>query len=539
MVAGYGLDLVSLPMHPVVLGIVAACAAVAGFRGFHVPAGGSEASSWRDLAGFAAVVAAVGAYLFWRAWPSLLPVTNGPDVVHHLQLIHLVQRTHHLAHDPALDPYLLEMGNYTPGSHILAAMVAAWLRLDALRVIHPIAAVLVALKSGILYLIALRVIRGPRAAGQALAAPLLAMVPAVYFLGSFSQFFFFAQVVSETFAVGMLLAVVLWAQTRERRHLALFGACGVGAFLAWPVWIGPPVVALLVAIAAGEHRWRSRVIDAALALAPIAIVAVVHTMLHAQGATIIGSSGAVTRPSVSAFGVWFLVLAVGGLLPAVRESAARPVAVFLGAVLLQAGGLAVLDVRAGSTSFYLPLKMMYLAILPGAVLGSLILGRACDAVAPRLPAGRTIALVAPAIVAALLAHRRVPLTRPHSPISTSAYEAGLWAREHTPSACVDYFSAYWLTGYWLHLDVLGNPRLSDRMRWESFELRDTVGKWIEGRGLPYAIVEDLASVPRDARVDMIPLRRFGLAAVVQNTRPAPCTDLSVPIWAVARPKPGV
>jgi hypothetical protein len=77
----------------------------------------------------------------------------------------------------------------------------------------------------------------------------------------------------------------------------------------------------------------------------------------------------------------------------------------------------------------------------------------------------------------------------------------------------------WLTGYWLHLDVRGNPRLSDRMRQETFEFRDTVGKWIEGKGLPYAIVEDLAALPRDARVDMIPLREFPPAALVQNARP--------------------
>jgi hypothetical protein len=127
--------------------------------------------------------------------------------------------------------------------------------------------------------------------------------------------------------------------------------------------------------------------------------------------------------------------------------------------------------------------------------------------------------VAPVIAAALLAKGRVPLTRPHSPIAPSAYEAGLWARDNTPSACVDYFSRHWLTGYWLHLDVLGNPRLSDRMRAESFEFRDSVSKWIQGRGLPYAIVEDFAAVPRDARVDMIPLRRFGPAAVVRNARP--------------------
>ena len=387
--------------------------------------------------------------------------------------------------------------------------------------VHPIAALAVALKGGVLYLIARRVIEGPRGTVQALAAPLLALLPAVYFLGSFSQFFFFAQVVSETFAIAMLLAVVSWAQTRERRYLWMFAFLGVGTFLAWPVWIGPPILTLAATMVLGEDRRGARALEAVIAIGPIVAVGAVHLALHAGGAAIIGSSGAVTRPSVPAFGAWFLVLAAGGAILAVREAAVRPVAAFLAATLLQAAVLAALDLRVGSTSFYMPFKMMYLAILPGAVLGAAFLARVSQAAASRLPAARTLAIATPVIVAALLAEGRVPLKRPRSPITMSSYEAGVWARDHTPSACVDYFSRHWLTGYWLHLDVLGNPRLSDRMRAESFEFHDSVSKWIQGRGLPYAIVEDLAAVPRDARVDMIPLRSFGPAAVVRNTRPAP------------------
>jgi hypothetical protein len=57
------------------------------------------------------------------------------------------------------------------------------------------------------------------------------------------------------------------------------------------------------------------------------------------------------------------------------------------------------------------------------------------------------------------------------------------------------------------------------MRAETFDFPDVVGKWIMGKGLPYAIVEDLAAVPRDARVDMRVLREFPPAAFVQNARP--------------------
>ena len=46
------------------------------------------------------------------------------------------------------------------------------------------------------------------------------------------------------------------------------------------------------------------------------------------------------------------------------------------------------------------------------------------------------------------------------------------------------------------------------MRVETFDFPDVVGKWIQGKGLPYAIVEDLDAVPRDARADMVTLRTF-------------------------------
>jgi hypothetical protein len=62
------------------------------------------------------------------------------------------------------------------------------------------------------------------------------------------------------------------------------------------------------------------------------------------------------------------------------------------------------------------------------------------------------------------------------------------------------------------------------MRGETFEFPDTVGRWIQGKGLPYGIVEDIDAIPRDARVDMITVREFGRSAVVKNTRAAPCRD---------------
>jgi hypothetical protein len=523
MATGYLLDAAGLAIHPGVLGIVFLAAALAAFRVFRE----SSAAPAGSPALFAVVVLFALAYSLWLASPSLLPVTIGPDIVHHLLLIHVIQRTHHLVHDPALGPYLLEMTNYTPGSHMAAAAVADWLRLDSLRVVLPLTAVFVAVKAGIVYVLAMRLVpERPWGSVQALTAPALLLVPAAYVLGSFFHFFFYAQVVSETFAMAMVLAALSWTRTHAARHLWLAAACGVGVFLSWPVWIVPAGAAVVTAIVAGTASSRSRVSAAAVVVIPVTLFVILHASSHPGGASIIGSSGAVTRPSAETLGAVFVALGAVGAMLALGDAPSRPLAVLLAGAILQGLALAVLDVRAGSRSFYLPLKMVYLAVLPCAVLGALALAQGSAALSSRFPVVRHAAAVGPLVIAALLVHGRVPLKRQHGPISESALAAGLWARGAVPPGCVDYFSRHWLTGYWLHLDVLGNPRLSDRMRAETFEFPDAVGKWIQGKGLPYAIVEDLAAIPRDARVDMIPLREFGAAALVKNARPgrAPGSD---------------
>ena len=148
MAAGYLLDAIGVAMHPAVLGVAAAAGGAAAFAACRE----ASPSPPGSLVLFAAVVAGAFGYLMWLASPSLLPVTIGPDLVHHLQLIHVIQRTHHLVHGDALAPYLLDMMNYTPGAHIAAAALAGWLRVDALRVLFPLTAAFVAVKAGIIYI---------------------------------------------------------------------------------------------------------------------------------------------------------------------------------------------------------------------------------------------------------------------------------------------------------------------------------------------------------------------------------------------------
>jgi len=527
MIAGYGLDLAGLPIHPAVLAAAAIVASVAAVPFTSPRISRQVSASVPSLL----VVAAVLAYGFLAAAPGQLPVTNGPDVVHHLQLIHVISSTGRLPHGAAQYPFLLEMMNYTPGSHILAAAIATWFRRDALFVVYPIAVASAAVTSAVLYEIARRVLGStPRAAMQACAAPVLASVP-VYFFGSFVPFFFFAQVVSEAFAMGMLLSLVAWLTTSRGSYLWFAAACGAGVVLSWPVWIVPAAAAASVVALLGASAWRSRLIAIGIALGPAVVLGVLHQALHRGAASIVTSEGAVTAPSVAAFGLGFLIVSAAGLVPGVRERAARPVAAFLVATLVLAAALALLAVRAGSSSFYMPFKMMYLAILPAAVLGAVVLARASDALAAFLPAlkGRSTAAgalsaILPLVVAAALARHVFPPPRLHRSLTASAREVGLVARARVPPACVDYFSSYWLTGYWLHLDVLGNPRLSGRMRQETFDFPDVAAKWIEGRGLPYAIVEDMQAIPREIRPDMELLHQSGPFVLVRNRRPAACPE---------------
>ena len=191
-----------------------------------------------DVAALAVVVLGVLGALVWLAWPELLPVGGGSDQTHHLQLIDFIDRHGRLAHTAADALLVGNMVNYTPGSHLLASLAGAWAGTDGLHAVHAVVALTVALKAGFVFLIARRMLGGQLRAPFAVGAVLLLFTSYDYFIGSFARFSFFAQVVSELFAVVMWLGLVLWERRPSAVAAALFGIAGVGVFLTWPVWIG-------------------------------------------------------------------------------------------------------------------------------------------------------------------------------------------------------------------------------------------------------------------------------------------------------------
>jgi hypothetical protein len=542
IVASYLLDRVGVTIAPVpVLLLSLACgAAMLWWQPRRVVR--SESTAALDLLGFAGVVLAVLAALLWLAWPALLPIGGGSDLTHHLQLIDFIDRHRRLAHDAADALLVGNMISYTPGSHLLASMAGAWIHSDGLHAIYPLVALSVAIKAGLVFLIVRRVLdangRGVESVRMpiAIGSVLLLFLSYDYFVGSFVRFSFFAQVVAEMFAVAMWLALVLWNERPSARAAAVFGIAGMGVFLTWPVWIGPPILVLLALAWAGRRRSSEIPLRyLAYALCPIAFVAALHAFGRAESVAIVQTGGAAFAPTASRFGWPFVLLAAAGSVLAARDRASRVTALLLAAVALQMLALFVVwrVARASDTeSPYMALKMPHFAIYPMAAAAAVALARAAKLLAriaaPAAAGGwlrrHWLEGLAWAIVVwcgALVATRIEAAPRPAPAITEDMYRAGQWARAHVQPDCVEYLVPQDSTSYWLHLAVLGNPMQPAAGAAPVFVYHDALVRWITGTSYPVAIA-DLSVIPREVREDLDLLAQFGQVAVGRRRGTTAC-----------------
>jgi hypothetical protein len=531
ILSAYLLDRLGIPIPPFGVLIVAlACGASAlAWR----PRVASGASARDDLTGFAASVLGVLAALLWLGWPELLPPGGGSDLTHHLQLIDFIDRHWRLAHTAADAALVGNMINYTPGGHLLASMAGAWMRSDGLHAVYPVVALLVAIKAGLLFPIVRRMVGTRFGAPVAVASLLLLFLPYDYFTGSFARFSFLPQVMSETFAVAMWLALLLWDDRPSIPAAALFAIAGVGVFLTWPIWIGPPVAALLVlAVLGGDRALPQRLRDLACALGPIALVALLHAAGRAESFAIVQSGGSAFWPAASRFGWPFLVLVAAGSAAGLWHRPARVTLILTAAIAAQTLALLAVWRLSGADSPYMALKMAHLAIYPMAALAGLAVSAAWSAIVRRAEsfAGHGLttrwvegaAWTAVACGVAWTATTVAAWPRPAPAITEDMYRAGLWAREHAQRDCIEYLVPQDSTSYWLHLAVLGNPwHPAPGAPVPVYVYRDAVIRWIDGTSHPVAIA-DLSVVPRDVREDMDVLARFGHIAVGRRRGTTAC-----------------
>ncbi|HUR33117.1 MAG TPA: hypothetical protein VM032_04930 [Vicinamibacterales bacterium] len=483
-----------------------------------------------DLGLLAMVVGAMLAWLMWLARPDFLPLSTGPDLTHHLILIRYIEQHWRLVHEPALERYLGEMAQYTPGSHVLTALGGAWSLTSGLRALHAVQAGMVALETGFLLLIGIRLLPGKAPHALALVGVLLLLAAPRYFLGSFTEYGFVAQVVAQLFVVAMWWVIVAWDDRPALSLCLFFGFAGAAAFLTWPVYIGPPALAFFVVVVARDDLSRAtRLRHLATAAVPIAVFAVAYLVGRLGWLQLAGTGGAAPWPSVASFSAPLVALSMIGLAVAAMRRRGRATLVFTAAVLGQAALFYLLARRSGAPQPYMALKMFYLLLRPMAACAVLGVGAAWSAGAPLAggPARQTMAawllvLSTFVFVSRPLLRHATPLHPLPPAVSLPLYEAGQWALANVPRACVEYLVGDDETAYWLHLAVLGNPRMSDRTgNNATYEPNEAVMRWLTPNGLPFAIA-DLPALSRDVRDELDIVRRFGSAAVVRRRGPSSC-----------------
>ena len=473
-----------------------------------------------ELAGYAVSVVASLAWLAWLAWPAELPVGHGPDLTHHLMLVDYIERHWRLAHDPTVESYLGEFFHYTPGSQMLAALAGAWTKTDGFHALYPVVAVSVALKAGFVFLVALRLMPRDVRVPLAVTSVLFLFLPRAYFIGSFASDSFVAQVVSELFAVAMWWAVAAWDERPWIGFAALFAFAGMAAFLTWPLWTGPAMLAFVaIALTREELTLPRKLEHLAVAAVPILVVAAMYSSGRLGWVGIVRTTGGVVRPWPSVIGWPFLLLSAAGVVSAAMRRSGRAILVFTTAIAAQALALFALAAARGADTPYMALKMVYLAIYPLAVCAALAIAAAWR-LAPR--AGVRLAWAVVAVLAVAIGRPLVASPRPKAVVSEPLYRAGQWARANLPPACIEYLVSDSDTAYWLHLAVLGNPRMSPRTAdARTFDERATLVRWINSGGLPFAIA-DLSAVPRDVRDELDVLAQFDTAAVARRRGSSSC-----------------
>jgi hypothetical protein len=256
-----------------------------------------------------------------------------------------------------------------------------------------------------------------------------------------------------------------------------------------------------------------------------------------------GTGGKTAWPGIGAYGWPFLAASSIGLALSPWRRRAWSAGLFTIAVLAQAAALFWVARRAHNAP-YLALKMFYPLVCIQAASVALALGEAWRlsgqpftgrlAIGPdgrRTPGPLScrLAWIVAASVGVLVARplRAAPqsLALEYRPaISRPLVLAGEWARTHVPANCVEYLVGDDEAAYWLHLAVLGNPRMSARTGDnDTCELSPTLLRWLTPGGLTYAIV-DLPAVPGGIRDELDIVARFDSAAVAKRRGPSSCPE---------------
>lgn len=460
-----------------------------------------------ELAGFLVTVIGVWIYFVAASLPTLLPPTQSEDAVRvYLQALYTFPEGKLVSWYPAAGTFFV-------------AMLSHWLGWQPLRVLHPTAALFVALSAGAVYGMTCEIL--PRKSISkilALVAPAFLFVPWSYFAGIIDwEQYFFAQVFAQLFILAALWYTMSYARQPRTLFAALVGVALLGTVMAYPIFVGLPfglfaLVVLAHSLPSLLGRGKGRVVSslttlliliallllAALALDRGGILELATARISASGDVGVGG---VANPSLDSFGgAIFLLLALIGIPQAWRANSSGKVLIALLLVwVLQYAALVTLQPILKISGYRVD-KTFYILVFPLAILAALTLARVLSRF--ELPQRALAASWVGAVVAliAFVAIFRPPIN--FSSFTESELQAAQWAQKNLDTYEISYLDPLTIRAYWLALGIWGETLPNEYYQWIPAGVKlgpRTFDEWRNDPSWsPYILVRDVSSVRGDS-----------------------------------------
>ena len=449
---GYALNLLGLPADPVPIFIFVCVGFILGAR-WIVTQRWRVANDPLELAGFLLVFIAAWIYFLAPSLPTLVPPSYSGDPAFHYMFTDSVYTTGRIVGD---DP---------GGPSLIAATFAHWLHTPILRVLHPVAALWLALTAAAIYGIACALLP-PRAASKVIAlfAPFYLFVAWDYFAGLIlGAQYFFSQAAGQLFVVAFVWYLVEFVKADHAFLDAPVIASFVAVWVTYQLWLPIPGVTFGWVWwhgwhAGGAARWR--VTRAGLIIATILGLFVLATRL--TGAEFIPFlehfkvDGAVMDPNLDAFGGILIPVAGLGILVAWRERKTQTALALLAAAMALTLFLFALHIGFGAGKYWYN-KSFFLWIFPFALLSVIAIERAYEWLARVIklrvvtPAVGMIALSSVLTATIWFAHPPPVF----APLSESDIEVALWTKENLDTLHVNYIGPKSVSAQWLGVALWG------------------------------------------------------------------------------------
>ena len=409
-----------------------------------------------ELAGFLLVAIGTWIYFVLPSLPTLLAPSYSGDPALHVGFINSVYTTGRIiADDPG-------------GPSLIAATLAHWLGWSPLRVLHPVAALWLALTAGGIYGIACAILPDRKEyKAIALFAVFALFVAWSYFAGiALGANYFFSQISGQLFIVAFVWFLYEYRTAYHAIWEILLIASLLSVGVLYQLWLALPGAMLVWELAdgwrcGGERRERARRM-AMIALAAGLVIGAAFVLNGRQFIPTLGRiklGGTVMPPTLDALGgPGSIVLALAGLFIARRQDRFRVVVAFAFSTLLLTLALLGTRVLFGGGIYWLN-KSFFLWIFPLALCSAIAIARAIEFLPRHLLASAPSLL---AVFSALVAIVFLVYPPPaYAVLNESEIQVALWAKEHLNTRHIHYIGTKSLTAQWLGIAIWGEQLPGD------------------------------------------------------------------------------